>query len=100
MQLLCSLKGNGGRLGRRILGGPEGAPWGSGHSPAGVYDHHQFVPLRTVPNCQLDLPQRRLSQRSPTEKTKQEVTALPESDTPQVTVPTRPSRKAKLTYAD
>lgn len=45
-------------------------------SPAGVHDHHQLVSLRAVPDRQLDLPQRGLSQCRPTEEAKQTVTAL------------------------
>lgn len=38
-------------------------------SPAGVHDHHQLVPLRAVPDRQLDLPQGGLPQRCPTAET-------------------------------
>lgn len=45
-------------------------------SPAGVHDHHKFVPLGAVPDGQLDLPQRRLAQGRPTGEAKQKVNAL------------------------
>lgn len=45
-------------------------------SPAGVHDHHEFVPLGAVPDGQLDLPQRRLAQGRPTGEAKHKVNAL------------------------
>ena len=42
-------------------------------SPAGVHDHHQLVPLRAVPDGQLDLPQGGLSQGGSAGETQQRV---------------------------
>lgn len=58
-----------------------------------MHDHHQLVPLRAVPDRQLDLPQGRLSQRRPTEETKQEVTALSRPSLPESLLPPDPLGK-------
>lgn len=51
-----------------------------GRSPAGVHDHHQLVPLRAVPDGQLDLPQGGLSQGGSAGETQRRVSSTDGSE--------------------